>query len=51
MDPTNRLLPVSSMILQLGGVGKGEVRWVLMMENGGLGLELELRGEIKGRDL
>ena len=50
MDPTNRLPPVSSTYFQFGEEGKSGFRWVLMMENGGLGLELDLRGEIKGED-
>ena len=50
MDPTNHLPPVSSTNFQFGEEGKSGFRWVLMMRNGGLGLELDFRGEIKGED-
>ena len=50
MSPTNRLPPVSSTNFQFEEEGKSGFGWVLMMENRGLGLELDFRGEIKGED-
>ena len=50
MGLTNRLPPVSSTNFQFGQEGKSGFRWVLMMGNGGLGLRLDLREEIKGED-